>query len=78
MADPHDASPAPSAEAAARRHGPGHRALEQIVARQPLLARLPVLGNADFGHTNPLATLPIGGRVEIIASDAPYIDVLEH
>ena len=52
--------------------------LEQIVARQPLLAGLPVLGNADFGHTNPLATLPIGGQVEIVASEAPRIEVLKH
>jgi len=22
----------------------------------------PVLGNVDIGHTNPLASLPIGGR----------------
>jgi muramoyltetrapeptide carboxypeptidase LdcA involved in peptidoglycan recycling len=36
--------------------------LEQIIARQDRLARLPVLGNVDFGHTNPLATFPIGGR----------------
>ena len=36
--------------------------LEQIVDRQPVLAGLPVLANVDFGHTNPLATLPIGGE----------------
>ena len=36
--------------------------LEQIIARQEHLARVPVLANVDFGHTNPLATLPIGGR----------------
>ena len=29
--------------------------LEQIIARQSRLAGLPVLGNADFGHTNPRA-----------------------
>jgi len=36
--------------------------LEQIIARQDRLAGVPVLGNVDFGHTNPLATFPIGGR----------------
>jgi muramoyltetrapeptide carboxypeptidase len=36
--------------------------LEQIIARQDLPAGVPVLGNADFGHTSPLATFPIGGR----------------
>ena len=39
--------------------------LEQIIARQHRLAGLPVLGNADFGHTNPLATFPIGGRAAL-------------
>lgn len=35
--------------------------LEQIVANQPALTGLPVLANADFGHTSPLLTLPVGG-----------------
>jgi len=26
---------------------------------------LPVLGNVDFDHTNPLATFPIGGRASL-------------
>lgn len=39
--------------------------LEQIIARQDRLAGLPVLGNVDFGHTNPLATFPIGGRAAL-------------
>jgi muramoyltetrapeptide carboxypeptidase len=39
--------------------------LEQIITRQDRLAGLPVLANADFGHTNPLATFPIGGRAAL-------------
>jgi muramoyltetrapeptide carboxypeptidase len=39
--------------------------VEQIVARQPALAGRPVLANVDFGHTMPLATLPIGGRARV-------------
>ena len=39
--------------------------LEQITARQDRLAGLPVLGNVDFGHTNPLATFPIGGQAAL-------------
>ena len=31
------------------------------------LDRLPIIANADFGHTSPLLTIPIGGRVEIKA-----------
>jgi muramoyltetrapeptide carboxypeptidase LdcA involved in peptidoglycan recycling len=46
--------------------------LEQVIARQDCLAGSPVLGNVDFGHTNPLATFPIGGRAELaIGSDLP-------
>jgi muramoyltetrapeptide carboxypeptidase len=46
--------------------------LELIIARQDRVAGLPVLGNVDFGHTNPLATFPIGGRAELaIGGDLP-------
>ena len=39
--------------------------LEQIISRQDRLAGVPVLANADFGHTNPLATFPIGGQAAL-------------
>jgi muramoyltetrapeptide carboxypeptidase LdcA involved in peptidoglycan recycling len=42
--------------------------LEQISTRQDRLAGLPVLGNVDFGHTNPLATFAIGGRAELAST----------
>ncbi|HEY7146478.1 MAG TPA: S66 peptidase family protein [Streptosporangiaceae bacterium] len=41
--------------------------LEQIIAAQPRLAGLPVLANADFGHTSPMATIPLGGEAELCA-----------
>jgi muramoyltetrapeptide carboxypeptidase len=41
--------------------------LEQIIAGQPGLAGLPVLANVDIGHTNPIATVPLGGQAEISA-----------
>lgn len=41
--------------------------LEQIVRTQPVLDGLPVLANADFGHTQPQITLPIGGEAELTA-----------
>ena len=52
--------------------------LEQILARQPHLAGLPVLGNVDFGHTSPLATLPIGGQVELLVAQSSRIRIVEH
>ncbi|MHA7306233.1 S66 family peptidase [Arthrobacter sp. TMN-49] len=39
--------------------------LEQIVRTQPVLTGLPILANADFGHTQPQITLPIGGHSEL-------------
>jgi muramoyltetrapeptide carboxypeptidase len=41
--------------------------LEQIIARQPPLAGLPILANVDVGHTSPMATLPIGGQISMSA-----------
>jgi muramoyltetrapeptide carboxypeptidase LdcA involved in peptidoglycan recycling len=44
--------------------------LEQIIATQPVLSRIPVLANLDVGHTNPLVTFPIGGQVRLTVTDA--------
>ncbi|MDX3111428.1 S66 family peptidase [Nonomuraea angiospora] len=44
--------------------------LEQIIATQPALSRLPVLANIDVGHTTPLATFPIGGQARLTVGDA--------
>jgi muramoyltetrapeptide carboxypeptidase LdcA involved in peptidoglycan recycling len=41
--------------------------LDDIVAAQRALTGKPVIANADFGHTFPMATLPIGGRASVIA-----------
>jgi muramoyltetrapeptide carboxypeptidase LdcA involved in peptidoglycan recycling len=62
-----------------RASGLSRGVLEQILARQPHLAGLPVLGNVDFGHTSPLATLPIGGRVELdVGGSGAGLRILEH
>jgi muramoyltetrapeptide carboxypeptidase len=52
--------------------------LEQIVASQPTLAGLPVLANVDFGHTSPLATLPIGGTIALTVADNSNLTITEH
>jgi muramoyltetrapeptide carboxypeptidase len=54
--------------------------LEQIIARQDRLDRLagvPVLANVDFGHTSPLATLPIGGRAALTVGDTSTLTLIE-
>ena len=45
------------------------------IQRQPVLAGVPVLANIDVGHTNPLATLPIGGQVQIHSEDRPHLRI---
>jgi muramoyltetrapeptide carboxypeptidase len=52
--------------------------LEQILHRQEPLTGLPVMANVDFGHTSPLATLPVGGHVELVTGDAARIRILQH
>ena len=39
--------------------------LEFIIENIPQLKGLPVIANLDFGHTTPIATLPVGGMCEI-------------
>lgn len=52
--------------------------LAEILRRQPALSGLPVLANVDFGHTSPLATLPIGGDVELITAPTPELRIHTH
>jgi muramoyltetrapeptide carboxypeptidase len=51
--------------------------LEQIIDRQPRLAGRPVLGNADFGHTSPLVTFPIGGRATLAVGETSSLRVAD-
>jgi muramoyltetrapeptide carboxypeptidase len=53
--------------------------LTAIIKSKPELARLPVVVNADFGHTTPLMTFPIGGTGRLEARDgkASFM-ILEH
>ena len=52
--------------------------LSDLVATIPVLAGKPVLANVDFGHTNPLMTIPIGGPVRVLAEDDPKILIDRH
>jgi len=42
--------------------------IDRLVAIRPYLKDIPIIANADFGHTNPIFTFPIGGEVKIRAS----------
>jgi muramoyltetrapeptide carboxypeptidase LdcA involved in peptidoglycan recycling len=53
--------------------------LEKIISTKPELKNLPIIANIDFGHTTPLATLPVGGSLEIMAmADNVKIRIIEH
>ena len=40
------------------------------------LGGIPVVSGVDFGHTLPMLTLPIGGKVKISASDTAIITIV--
>jgi len=53
--------------------------LQQIVTAKPELARLPIIAAADFGHTDPRCTFPIGGTARITAmAQRATIEILHH
>ncbi len=53
--------------------------LKFIVSSKDELKNIPIIANADFGHTQPIATLPIGGTVKIEAKGKlSKIELLKH
>jgi muramoyltetrapeptide carboxypeptidase len=61
-----------------RASGMTRSVVEEIIENQPALRGRPVLANADFGHTFPLATLPIGGRATLCVGATPTLTIDEH
>ena len=39
---------------------------------------MPIIANADFGHSNPFITFPIGGTVKISTKGKAKIEILKH
>lgn len=52
--------------------------LTQIIRTKKALEKLPVVANVDFGHTTPMITYPIGGKVRFGADDKLHLSVIEH
>lgn len=46
--------------------------LTQIIQTKKINPKIPIIANVDFGHTEPHATLPIGGKIEIEAHALNY------
>lgn len=51
--------------------------LTQIVKRKKELDHIPVMANADFGHTSPIITYPIGGECTI-DTQKRIIEITKH
>ncbi len=41
--------------------------LQYIISTKPALKTIPIIANADFGHTTPIFTFPIGGTCRLQA-----------
>ena len=53
--------------------------LVQIIKDKKELTSLPVIANADFGHTDPKVTFPIGGTVNLHARNNDVkLEIIEH
>lgn len=54
--------------------------LRQIIETKKELEVLPVIANVDFGHSQPMMTFPIGGKVRIEGKrdGGSVVEVLEH
>lgn len=53
--------------------------VRQIIQSKRELHHLPIIADVDFGHTNPIVTFPIGGRVRMSAvGDKTTIEILTH
>lgn len=54
------------------------KALEKIIKTKKELEKIPVLANADFGHTYPIITFPIGGEASFSAEEYPRIEITKN
>ncbi|MGD0463598.1 MAG: S66 peptidase family protein [Tepidisphaeraceae bacterium] len=53
--------------------------LTALVGQIPALNHLPIIANCDFGHTSPIATLPVGGRCELqVTKDRASVTFTAH
>lgn len=52
--------------------------LKFIIETKDELKNIPVIANADFGHTNPMITFPIGGTLMMKAEKKVELKILTH
>jgi muramoyltetrapeptide carboxypeptidase LdcA involved in peptidoglycan recycling len=53
--------------------------LKQIIETKKELKTIPVVANVDFGHSDPKATIPIGGTAKInVSMSKTQIEIIKH
>ncbi|MED1114796.1 S66 peptidase family protein [Bacillus paramycoides] len=53
--------------------------IKEMIASKIELKHIPIIANANFGHTTPIFTFPIGGRAKIISNKkSTSITILTH
>jgi muramoyltetrapeptide carboxypeptidase LdcA involved in peptidoglycan recycling len=53
--------------------------LKKIINSKKELSEIPIIGNVDFGHTDPKITFPIGGTMSLdVGYDNSSIRIVEH
>lgn len=52
--------------------------LAKVIGRQKALSKIPVVANADFGHTDPKFTWPIGGQATLVARAGKVNFIIEN
>lgn len=52
--------------------------LKELIKSKKELKNIPALVNVDFGHTNPMFTIPIGGNIKVVMDKKSSIEVVKH
>jgi muramoyltetrapeptide carboxypeptidase LdcA involved in peptidoglycan recycling len=54
--------------------------LKKILSTKKELQEIPIISNIDFGHTSPIITYPIGGKININITELnnPLIEIIKH
>ncbi|MBA3814400.1 MAG: LD-carboxypeptidase [Alphaproteobacteria bacterium] len=50
--------------------------LEHLISTKPALKSFPIIANADFGHTTPIFTFPVGGTCHLQAEASGKVDLV--
>jgi muramoyltetrapeptide carboxypeptidase LdcA involved in peptidoglycan recycling len=50
--------------------------LRYILSTKSALNHIPIIANADFGHTTPIFTFPIGGRASLLAESSGHVQLV--